>query len=91
MQKCCHLFIKGKVQGVFFRASTQQKAQKLNLTGWVKNLPNGQVEVVAEGNSRNLKTFLKWIQKGPQLAHITSIDIYWEKPLNKFNSFSIKY
>ncbi len=73
-QNALHFWVAGKVQGVYFRASTAKKAQKLNLAGWVKNLPDGRVEVLAQGNDDSLKQLLHWCQKGPVLAKVSNIE-----------------
>ena len=72
-----HAYIYGKVQGVFFRASTKEVADKLGVSGWVKNLPDGRVEVVAEG--RDLSEFIKWLHKGPPGAVVEKVEIVYEK------------
>ncbi|MBD3354894.1 acylphosphatase [Candidatus Woesearchaeota archaeon] len=86
-----HLIIKGRVQGVFFRANTQKHAEKLNLEGWVKNLPDGNVEVVAEGEKEKIKDFISFCRKGPSSARVDDIDIRWEDYTGEFKSFSIRY
>jgi len=65
-----HGIITGLVQGVCFRSFTQEEAQKLGLTGWVKNLQNGQVEVKAFGLSQDLSALKSWLQKGPKRAKV---------------------
>ncbi len=73
-QEALHIWVTGKVQGVYFRASTVKKAKKLNLAGWVKNLPDGRVEVLAQGDSYSLNQLLLWCQKGPVLAKVSNIE-----------------
>jgi len=68
MIKTLHAFVTGTVQGVFFRANTKNEAGKLGLTGWVKNLPNGKVEVEASGEEKKLKKLLKFLQNNPAEA-----------------------
>lgn len=65
---CLHAVVHGRVQGVFFRASTQKKARALGLTGWVRNLPDGTVEVLAVGPRPALEALLAWLHEGPPLA-----------------------
>jgi acylphosphatase len=84
------LKIAGRVQGVYYRASTVQEAQKLRLTGWVMNCPDGSVEAVAEGATQKLEEFIAWCRQGPDGARVTQVDVRWETPENKFYSFSIK-
>ena len=83
------LVIHGRVQGVFFRASTQEEAVRYNLTGWVKNLVNGSVEVVAEGDQQALQEFTKWCQHGPPYAKVSHIDISEEPYAGEFKTFQI--
>lgn len=80
-QVCIHCLITGKVQGVFFRASTKAEAEKLNLTGWAKNLADGRVEVFACGDEEAVDKLITWLKKGPRLARVTSIQtefVPWE-------------
>ena len=80
--KRAHLFIKGKVQGVFFRANTVEKAKETGVNGWVKNLPDGRVEAVFEGSSEEVQEMIDWCTEGPEAASVESIDIQWEEPDN---------
>jgi acylphosphatase len=68
-----HLVIKGKVQGVFFRASTKDKANELGIKGWVKNMPDGNVEVLAAGNKDQLENFIEWCRRGPTQAVVSDV------------------
>jgi acylphosphatase len=68
-----HLVIKGKVQGVFYRASTKDKANELGIKGWVKNMPDGNVEVLATGNKDQLKSFIEWCGRGPKQAIVSDV------------------
>lgn len=65
-----HCYITGKVQGVWFRASTQREAAKLNIKGWARNLPDGRVEVFACGAESDLELLYSWLQRGPQYARV---------------------
>ncbi|MBI5517543.1 MAG: acylphosphatase [Deltaproteobacteria bacterium] len=69
--------VRGRVQGVFFRASTQREARRLGLTGWVQNRPDGSVEVLAEGEEDPLKEFLVWLQRGSTAARVDRVDTRW--------------
>ncbi len=89
--KRVHVFISGKVQGVFFRSNIKERANKLNLKGFVKNLPNEKVEAVFEGKEENINEILKFCKKGPSGAKIKDIKIKEEKVSNKFNSFEVRY
>ena len=75
--KQVHLFVRGRVQGVFFRASTQREAKRLGLTGWVKNRADGGVEILAEGEEENLKDLLAWANRGPSAARVERVDTRW--------------
>ena len=72
--KHIRLLIFGKVQGVFFRASTLDKAQKLQITGWVRNNKEGTVEILASGTDDQLKALMAWCKKGPPNANVTKIE-----------------
>tara|TARA_Y100000034_G_C6540645_1_gene233214 strand:- start:46 stop:321 length:276 start_codon:yes stop_codon:yes gene_type:complete len=91
MQKRLHLIITGKVQDVNFRYFTQKKAQELTLTGYVKNLDNGCVEVVAEGEENNLLQLTKFCKIGPRLAKVENIKDEFSEATNQFNNFKIQY
>lgn len=82
-----HLFVSGKVQGVWFRHSTVQQAQALGLTGWVRNLPDGRVEAVAEGPRDALETWVAWCHQGPALARVDQVDVTWEGASGHFVEF----
>lgn len=82
--------IKGRVQGVFFRASTKDTAERLGLKGWVKNLPDGTVEAVAEGNEDVIQEFINWCRRGPEHANVTDIDLDWQAATGKFENFTIE-
>jgi acylphosphatase len=75
MKKTFHAYVSGRVQGVCFRMYTQQQACLLGLTGWVRNLPDGRVEVMASGEEEQLKTLHDWLQKGPEMAKVLNIDL----------------
>jgi len=72
-----HLFVHGRVQGVFFRASTQKAAEDLELTGWVKNCDDGSVEILAEGSREKLEELIAWCRHGPPMASVSKIDLNW--------------
>jgi acylphosphatase len=84
------LKIAGRVQGVYYRASTVQQAQILGLTGWVMNCADGSVEAVAEGARPKLEELIAWCHQGPDGARVNQVDVRWETPENNFYSFSIK-
>jgi acylphosphatase len=72
-----HAVVSGRVQGVGFRASAQQGAQRLGLAGWVRNLADGRVELEAEGPPEILDQLLAWLRKGPSLGRVDSVEADW--------------
>jgi acylphosphatase len=84
-----HIKIRGRVQGVYYRASTLYEAQKLGLTGWVRNCPDGSVEAVAEGPREKIEALVAWCKHGPPGARVTDVNVRWEAPENSFPGFSI--
>jgi acylphosphatase len=82
------ILIKGKVQGVFYRASAQREARSHGLKGWVKNTKDGDVEIVATGEEHDLEPFIKWCHEGPAGAHVTEVLITQVNP-ESFEGFSI--
>jgi acylphosphatase len=85
-----HLVLGGRVQGVFFRYATVDEAQKLGLTGWVRNLASGEVEIVAEGRRRNLELFSAWAQVGPPRARVAAVQEEWSDCRNEFDGFRVR-
>ena len=86
-----HLVIKGLVQGVFYRASTQETAMNLGLKGWVRNLPDGSVEAVFEGPAEKVKEAVEWCYKGPPGSSVLEIDEKWSAFTGEFRNFGVKY
>jgi acylphosphatase len=84
-----HLLIRGRVQGVFYRASARDKARALGLTGWVKNLEDGSVEAMASGDAEVLKEFGQWCKTGPSGAAVSDVTVT-NVAEEKFEGFSIK-
>ncbi|EKD54699.1 MAG: acylphosphatase [uncultured bacterium] len=91
MQKkiCVHCFVSGKVQGVWFRAGTQDKANELDITGWARNLPDGRVEVLACGTLEKIAELCSWLKMGPELANVTDVT-YEEIPWQDHSRFAVK-
>jgi acylphosphatase len=85
-----HLKINGRVQGVYFRASTVEQARRLGLTGWVMNCPDSSVEVIAEGEREQLEKLIRWCRGGPPGAQVKEVRVEWEVSKEDFQSFSIK-
>ena len=84
-----HVFIKGKVQGVFYRDWAAQKAKALGLAGWVKNLEDGRVEVVFEGSRQKVAEMVENCKKGSVLAKVEHVDALWEIATGEFSSFEV--
>jgi acylphosphatase len=84
------LRIEGRVQGVYFRASTVAQARKLGVTGWVMNCSDGSVEAVAEGRNNEIEELIAWCRQGPPGAHVTLVDVRYENARDEFRGFSIK-
>lgn len=85
-----HLRIEGRVQGVYFRASTVAQARILEVTGWVMNCPDGSVEVVAEGPRANIEGLVEWCRRGPAGARVSHVNVDWERPQDRFAGFTIR-
>ncbi len=90
MKKRAVLKIHGKVQGVFFRDTSQNKAKELNLSGWVKNASDETVEIIAEGEDMDLRKFVEWCKYGPDHAEVEKVDVWWHDVTGEFNDFMIK-
>lgn len=80
--------VTGRVQGVWFRASTQDQAKELGLTGWARNLPDGSVEVIASGDRQTLQKLHEWLHKGPDLAQVKEVT-FEELPYQEYERFAI--
>jgi len=91
MNKRIHLLVSGRVQGVCFRAETKIRASILGVRGFVKNLENGQVEIVAEGERLKVDKLAQWAKKGPALAKVTSVQILEQEYAGEYKKFSIIY
>ncbi len=90
--KRVELTIHGRVQGVFYRASAQDKARILGLTGWVRNEPDGTVTATAEGDKEKLKEFVEWCKEGSPPAEVTQVEEKWKrKASGQFDDFEIRY
>ncbi len=86
-----HVYISGRVQGVFFRAYTRDKAREVGLKGWVKNLIDGRVEAVFEGEEKNVEEMLRWCREGSPHSRVSEVEVH-EEPFNgEFMSFEVRY
>ena len=88
--KRVHLLISGRVQGDWYRASTQQQAQQLGLGGWVRNLHDGRVEAVAEGLRVALDSLVGWAHDGPPAARVDQVTVSWSEPSGAFEGFEVR-
>lgn len=86
-----HAFISGRVQGVSFRYYARRKAADLQLTGWVRNLPDGRVETVAEGPEEQLQAYARFLQAGPPAAVVTQVEVEWPPAEGQFMGFEVRW
>ncbi len=84
-----HIRIYGRVQGVGYRFFALQIAEGLGLTGWVRNRPDGSVEVVAEGPEQILRAFRDYLQEGPRMARVDRTDVEWQVATGEFRDFGV--
>ncbi|OPY83472.1 MAG: Acylphosphatase [Syntrophus sp. PtaU1.Bin005] len=89
--KRVRVFVKGRVQGVFFRAHTRGAALGFHVHGWVRNLPNGQVEALFEGKRQNVDVLVDWCRHGPPHAVVEELSVLDEPYTGEFSDFSIRY
>lgn len=89
MHKTISIIVSGRVQGVFYRQSTKEKASSLQVTGIVKNLPDGRVQIIATGTSEVLDSLVAWCKTGPPKANVTDVQVS-ELPLQTFPAFRIE-
>ncbi len=87
----CYVLVSGRVQGVFFRQNTLEKAKALDLKGWVRNTDDGKVEAVFEGEKEKIEKILEWMRKGPPFARVDGLEIKWEDYKGEFEDFKIRY
>ena len=85
-----HIFITGRVQGVAFRYYTQKIANKLGITGWIRNCVDGKVEIIAEGSKERVRQLIDWCHEGPRSAIVKKVDLTWEEYRGEFLFFNVK-
>ena len=90
-QQRVHIFISGKVQGVFFRQALKVIAKKNNVVGWVRNLIDKRVEAILEGDSKSINLVVEWAKIGPANSHVDNIEINNEEFENEFSTFEVLY
>jgi acylphosphatase len=87
--KQLNMVVRGRVQGVFFRASTQREAKRLGLSGWVRNRADGAVEVLAEGEETSIRELYGWAQRGPSAARVDRVEARWRSFTGDYPDFRI--
>lgn len=85
-----HVFISGKVQGVYYRANTRDTAREKEIDGWVRNLDDGRVEAVFEGGREAVDEMIEWCHEGSPQARVNNVDVEWEEP-EGITGFEIRY
>ncbi|MCW4010161.1 MAG: acylphosphatase [Candidatus Bathyarchaeota archaeon] len=91
MKARAHIHVSGRVQGVFFRARTTERAVRLDVTGWICNLPDGRVEAVFEGEEEAVAAIVEFCRRGPSRAVVTDMDVKWESPTGEFKNFKMQH
>ncbi|WP_342243206.1 acylphosphatase [Pseudomonas sp. OTU5201] len=86
---CLHGYVSGKVQGVYYRQSTQEQADRLELDGWVRNLADGRVELLVEGEDGAVRELAAWLEHGPAEAKVTGVELQ-EQPLQGITGFIVR-
>jgi acylphosphatase len=84
-----HIYVSGRVQGVYYRKNARRSALSLGLTGWVRNLPDRRVEAVAEGERGRVEEFLDWCREGPSMAIVRGLEVAWEAATGEYETFRI--
>ncbi len=87
--KQLHMVVRGRVQGVYFRASAQREARRLGVCGWVRNRADGALEIVAEGEEAAVRDLHGWAQKGPSAARVDKVDTRWRSYVGEYSDFRI--
>lgn len=90
MKKRIIVKVFGEVQGVFFRVGVREKAEELRLVGWVRNVADGTVEILAEGEEGNLKKLISYCKEGPRFAKVERVEVEWEEASGEFGEFMIR-
>ena len=90
MKVRAHIFVSGRVQGVFFRVETRYEAMKRNVAGWVRNTSGGRVEAIFEGEREDVEKLIEFCRKGPSGARVTKVDVQWEEYSREFKDFKIR-
>ena len=91
VQKQIHIFVTGRVQGVFFRQATKVMAIKNNAKGWVRNLDDGRVEIVAQGETQDIDNLAHWCKTGPANSRVDEFELSEENISDEFENFEVRY
>ncbi|KXA91019.1 acylphosphatase [candidate division MSBL1 archaeon SCGC-AAA259A05] len=91
MNKRAHVYVSGRVQGVFFRSTTRSEARKRGVTGWVKNLPDGRVEAILEGKKDEVQEMIDFCHEGSRAASVSNVEVEWEDHKGEFSGFEVRY
>lgn len=89
-QRRAHVHVRGRVQGVNFRYYTMQEARKLGVTGWVRNLIDGRVEAIFEGEDEAVESMVNWCRHGPPSAAVEDVEVLWVEPTGEFSDFGVR-
>lgn len=85
------MYVAGRVQGVFFRSETAHEARIYGVNGWIRNLSDGRVEAVFEGENEKVRKLIEFCKHGPPHAIVTSVDVFWEEYKSEFKDFKMRY
>lgn len=91
MKARAHVYVSGRVQGVFFRHHVWRLARELGVTGWVRNLSDGRVEAVFEGEREKVERMIEFCRRGPPAAKVENVEVRWEEPSGEFDDFEIRW
>ncbi|KXA92991.1 acylphosphatase [candidate division MSBL1 archaeon SCGC-AAA259E19] len=91
MKKRAHVLVSGRVQGVFFRATTKEEARKREVNGWVRNLPDGRVEAVFEGEEDDVEEMVDFCHEGSRAAEVEDVEVNWDEYQDEFSGFEVQY
>ena len=86
-----HVIISGRVQGVFFRVETRRAAERIGVSGWVRNLPDGNVEALFEGSRDRIEEVIQWCHQGAPASRVSHVDLEWGTYTGEFDGFDITY
>jgi len=86
----CRIYVSGHVQGIGYRSFTKKRATEIGLSGFARNLPDGRVEIIVEGDETRIHTFVERLKEGPWGSRVSNTEIRWEKPSTEFTTFEVK-